>query len=387
MSQLGPNDRRQPRPELRKSPEMASRQLARTRPDRRARRPKNRLGPGFFLLVLTSLAGALALFILGAAYTVYAEYTTELPSPNRLENRLVFQTTQIFDRNGTLLYELQDPDGGKRTVIPLARVSQDVINATIATEDKDFYTNPGFDPIGIGRAVWSNFATGEIVSGASTITQQLAKNVLIEEEKRTEQSYTRKLREVVLAARISDQYSKNEILEMYLNEIPYGHQAFGIEAAAQVYFGKHADEVTLAEASMLAGLPQAPSAYDPLVNFAAAKQRQAHVLNRMVDEAYITPEDAERAKSEKLKLRFDQTVPTPGASLRDVRAAATGTEVRREHGVQGWAEGHHQHRPGTERGGAEGNRRKAGVSKEAERQQRCPGIHRSQDRRDSLHDR
>jgi 1A family penicillin-binding protein len=310
MSQLDPKNRRAGRPEFRKDPAIASKQLARTRQERRARRPKNRLGAGFFLLIIASLLGTFALTMFGAAYTVYAEYTSDLPSLDGLENRLVFQTTQIFARDGTMIYELQDPDGGRRTLVPLAQVSQDLINATIATEDKDFYTNVGIDPPGLVRAVWSNFAEGGIVSGASTITQQLAKNVLIEEERRTEQSVARKLQEMVLAFRISERYSKDRILEMYLNEIPYGHQSYGVAAAADTYFGKGPDELTLAEAALLAGLPQAPSAYDPYINMRVAKERQAHVLNRMVDQAYITSEDAERAKAEELRLQG-----SPGAPI------------------------------------------------------------------------
>jgi 1A family penicillin-binding protein len=310
MSQPDPRNRRAGRPELRKDPAIAAKQLARTRPERRARRPKNKLGVGFFLLIIASVLGAMSLAMFSAAYTVYAEYTSDLPSLSNLENRLVFQTTQIFARDGTMIYELQDPEGGRRTLVPLAHVSQDLINATVATEDKDFYTNLGVDPIGFARAVISNFTEGGIVSGASTITQQLAKNVLIEEDRRTEQSVARKLQEMILAVRISEQYSKDRILEMYLNEIYYGHQAYGIAAAAETYFGKGPGELTLAEAALLAGLPQAPSAYDPYVNMRAAKERQDHVINRMVDQAYITPEEGERAKREELKLQT-----SPGAPI------------------------------------------------------------------------
>ena len=252
---------------------------------------------------------AVALLVLfGAVYSVYAENTTDLPSPDTLLNRLSFKTTQIFDRNGNLLYEVYDKNGGKRTPIHLGDMPPHLINATIATEDQDFYLNVGFDPKGIARAIWQNLSAGQIVSGASTITQQLAKNVLLDQEERTDQSYTRKLREMVLAFQISQRFSKDRILEMYLNEIYYGHLSYGIEAAAQTYFGRHASELTLAEAAMLAGLPQAPSRYDPLVDPLAAKDRQAHVLDRMVNQGYITREEAEQAKAEELHFRADRDV-------------------------------------------------------------------------------
>lgn len=246
--------------------------------------------------------------VFGAVYSVYAEYTAELPSLDGLSNRLSFKTTQILDRNGKLLYEIYDKNGGKRTPIYLGDLPPHLINATIATEDQEFYSNIGFDPKGIVRAVWQNLSAGSIVSGASTITQQLAKNVLLHEDERTDQTYARKLREMILAYRISDEYPKDQILEMYLNEIYYGHLSYGIEAAAQTFFGRHADELTLAEAAMLAGLPQAPSQYDPLVNPEDAKERQSHVLDRMVNQGYITAAEADQAKAQTLNFRDQQDV-------------------------------------------------------------------------------
>ncbi|MHB8991292.1 MAG: transglycosylase domain-containing protein [Chloroflexota bacterium] len=296
------------RRDLRKSSTLTSRYLARTRSDRLARLPERRLGPSFFLLVLASFGAMLLLVALGAVYSVYAAYTTDLPPLTQLSDRLAFKTTRILDRNGNLLYEVYDREGGKRTPIHLGDVPPHLANATIATEDKDFYSNWGFDPAGIARAVLDNVSTGQIVSGASTITQQLAKNVLLDESERTDQSYGRKLREAVLAFRISQTYPKDQILEMYLNEIFYGHLSYGIEAAAQTYFGRSARDLTLAESALLAGLPQAPSQYDPFVNFDAAKDRQAHVLERMVSEGYITRAEAEQAKGEPLHLRPEQDI-------------------------------------------------------------------------------
>ena len=306
MSQTDPERRSGVSRSFRKSPALPSKYLDRTRAQRLARRPQSRLGASFFLLVIAYLVGAAVLVLFGAAYSVYAQYTTDLPPLSGLTNRLSFKTTQILDRNGKLLYEIYDKDGGRRTPIHLGDVAPWVIDATIATEDKDFYTNFGVDPVGVFRAVWDNVGSGQIVSGASTITQQLARNVLLSQDERTDQSFGRKIREGILAFEISQRYAKDQILEMYLNEIYYGHLSYGIEAAAQTYFGKHARELNLAEAAMLAGLPQAPSQYDPLYDQAAAKARQAHVLDRMVSQGYITRDEAERAAAQQLQFRPQQ---------------------------------------------------------------------------------
>jgi membrane peptidoglycan carboxypeptidase len=156
------------------------------------------------------------------------------------------------------------------------------------------------DPIAISRAFYYNVTEGEIVSGASTITQQLAKNVLLSPEERTEQSLSRKIREAVLATELFRRYPKDKILEIYLNQIYYGNLAYGIEAASQTYFGKSATDVTLAEAAFLAGLPQSPAVYDPFVNLEAAKARQQVVLSLMVEAGYINSSQAAAAYEEEL---------------------------------------------------------------------------------------
>jgi 1A family penicillin-binding protein len=296
----GPSSERQ---ELRKSRGLSSRYLARTRAERLARLPAERSAASFFFQIAAALALATGLVLLGGVYSIYALYVDDLPPLSQLSDRLAFQTSQILDRKGRLLYEVHDKDGGKRTLVGLSDIPTQLINATIATEDKDFYTNLGLDPIGLARAVFDNYTKGQIVSGASTITQQLARNVLLTQEERTDQSYGRKLREAVLALQISQRYPKDQILEMYLNEVYYGHMSYGVEAAAQTYFGRHVADLTLAESTMLAGLPQAPSQYDPYINFQAAKERQAHVLDRMVAEGYITRMEAEKAKAEPLHLQ------------------------------------------------------------------------------------
>src|SRR5262249_13225309 len=154
----------------------------------------------------------------------------DLPDPGTLAHRQLFQTARIFDRTGRLLQELNDPAGGQRTIVPLSDMSPLLREATIAAEDASFYENPGFDPRAIVRAMYQLIRYGSPQSGASTITQQLVKNTLLGPEQTAE----RKIKEVFLALELSRRYSKDQILEMYLNEINYGDQAYGIEAAAEV---------------------------------------------------------------------------------------------------------------------------------------------------------
>ena len=217
----------------------------------------------------------------GASFVLYQYYSIarELPNVAELRQRASqFETTRILDRNGNVLYEILDPTAGRRTYVPLERISPYLVAATIATEDKDFYSHPGFDIWAIGRAFLQNYRSGETVSGASTITQQLARNLLFTPEERAQRTYDRKIREAVLAAEITRVYSKDEILELYLNESYYGNLAYGVEAAAQTYFGTTASQLTLSQASFLAGLPQAPAVYDVYTNREQTLERQEDVL-------------------------------------------------------------------------------------------------------------
>lgn len=228
-----------------------------------------------------SLFGLVILAILGGSALLISYYriARTLPSVDDLRNRTSqFETTRILDRNGNPLYEILDPNAGRRTYVPLDRISPLLIAATIATEDQDFYTHPGFDPWAILRALWVNYRTEGQGGGASTITQQLARALLLSPEERAQRTYLRKAREIILAAEITRRYSKDEILELYLNEIYYGNLAYGIEAAAETYFGKTANQLTLGEASFLAGLPQSPAVYDIYTNREAALARQQQVL-------------------------------------------------------------------------------------------------------------
>ncbi len=232
-------------------------------------------GSVFVLIITGILASSFIIF-------QYFRIAAGLPSIDDLRQYASqFETTRIYDRNGNLIYEILDPNAGRRTFIPLDNISPYIIAATIATEDKDFYTNPGFDIWGILRAFWQNYTTGQVVSGASTITQQLARSLLLSPEERSQITTQRKTREIVLAAEITRKYSKDEILELYLNEIYYGNIAYGVEAAAETYFNTSADQLNLAQASFLAGLPQAPAVYDVFTNRESALLRHQDVVNLM----------------------------------------------------------------------------------------------------------
>ncbi len=227
----------------------------------------------FFVLTFLVLAGM--------SYGLYRYYqiASILPDVNSLRERASqFETTRILDRNGNVLYEINDPNQGRRTYVPLKDISPNLIAATIATEDKDFYENPGFDVLGIMRALYQNYTSGEVVSGASTVTQQLARLLLMSQSERYEQNADRKAREIILAAEITRRYTKDEIMELYLNEIYYGNMAYGIQAASETYFHKKAAELTVAEAAFLAGLPQSPSVYDIFNNRDATLIRNRQVL-------------------------------------------------------------------------------------------------------------
>lgn len=269
---------------------------------RRRRRPSRSSHGGSTIrtaiLVLFAL-GALMLITGGLAVAgAYVYYTQDLPSPDRLQSRQIFRSTKILDRKDRLLYEMFDPQAGKRTSVKLSEISPHLIDATIAIEDASFYDNPGISVRGTLRAVWANLR-GEEIQGGSTITQQLIKRVLLTPEV----SIERKIQEWILAYRVSQLYTKDQILEWYLNEIYYGNMAYGIEAAAESYFGKSAKDLDLAEASMLAGIPQSPALLSPLVDPAAAKRRQRMVLDAMVRQGYITEEQAQAAFEKPLEYQ------------------------------------------------------------------------------------
>ncbi len=263
------------------------------------RSPIQWLGIIVLRLFELGIVGLVVATIAGGA--VYLQYSRDLPDPSTLGTHRPFETTRIYARDGTtLLYELFD--GGQRTVISYADIPWALKAATVAVEDAGFFSNPGFDLRGIVRAFYLN-REGQIVSGGSTITQQLVRGVLLSPEERNEQSYRRKIREAILALQLSRQYSKEQILAMYLNEVYYGNMAYGVEAAAQSYFGHGAQTLDLAEASLLAGLPQSPTILNPLNDPVAAKARQKIVLDQMVKEGYVTYEQANAAYAQTIPLR------------------------------------------------------------------------------------
>jgi penicillin-binding protein 1C len=253
---------------------------------RRGKRQLNigNLELGLSCLLRMSLLGAFIIVLLVlAAGTVgafaYWQIANDLPDPGDLRNRISqFETTRILDREGNVLYEILDPSAGRRTYVTLDDMSPYLVAATLATEDKEFYNHPGFDLIAIIRAFWQNLNSKETVSGASTITQQLTRTLFMSAEERAQSTYTRKMREAILAAEITRRYTKDEILEIYLNENFYGNLAYGVEAAAQTYFGVSAKDLDLGQSAFLAGLPQLPSIYDVFTNRDATLERQQTVL-------------------------------------------------------------------------------------------------------------
>jgi len=251
---------------------------------------------------------ALVIAFFGLSYGLHTWLIADLPSSQELQSRAAVPSTKIYDRHGRLLYEIIGSHAGKHTPLPLDEIPLSLRQATIATEDASFYTNPGVDAKAILRAIMINLQGGEVLSGGSTITQQLARNVLLPPEERIQRTLTRKLRETILAWRLARTYSKDEILALYLNETYYGNLAYGVEAAAQAYFGKSAAELDLAECALLAGLPQSPARYNPLEDPEAAQERQAVVLDLMVKHGYIDEAQARLAGEEQLHFA---SVPFP----------------------------------------------------------------------------
>ena len=251
---------------------------------------------GLLLVLIFPLAGVPALT---------AQAVGPLPQVNSDQYSKVQQDTLIYDRNGTLLADI-GYQGNHRILVPLNTIAPVMIKATLATEDRTFYQNSGIDVGGIFRAALADFTHKQVTQGGSTISQQLVKQLYIGPNPAP--TLQRKLKEGILALELNREFTKNQILEMYLNTIYYGSQTYGVEAAARSYFHVSAHDLTLAQASMLAGLPQAPTEYNPLLNFESAKQRQAHVLAGMVAEHDISAADAQAALAEKLTIYPPTTV-------------------------------------------------------------------------------
>ncbi len=292
---------------------------------RRQQKNVNQAAPILARLTLGSVAVTIGLTLtligvgVAAAFSIYNYYAQDLPAPGEIvkQTQDQFKTTRIFDRTGqVVLYEIFDPQGGNRTVVPLDRIPANCKNAAVALEDKNFWTNPGFDWYGIARAAYTTIR-GEQVQGASTLTQQLVKNVLIPPAERTLRdptsiaTYNRKAKELILSVEVSRRYTKNQILEWYLNGNYYGNLSYGIEAAAEAYFGKHVQDLDLSECATLAAIPQYP-ALNPIDSPQDAVDRRNITLDQMLLQGYATSEQTLAAKSAKMRVtpkRFDIKAP------------------------------------------------------------------------------
>ncbi|MDH5597314.1 MAG: transglycosylase domain-containing protein, partial [Candidatus Peregrinibacteria bacterium] len=234
-----------------------------------------------FLVILLALLACLLLWPIPDSLDVEADHSLK-----------------ILDRNGKLLYEVRDDSPGSKEYIALSDIPPQLTDTLLAVEDRGFYGHMGFSPRAILRAAWQNFQAGEIVSGGSTITQQLVRIRLQPKER----NYAYKLREIFYAFRLDLKLSKDEILESYLNSVYFGHQAYGLQAAARTFFDKNAMELSLAESTLLIGLIQSPSSYDPFVNFERAKARQKTVLNALAQNPDYSDLDKEALLNQKIKL-------------------------------------------------------------------------------------
>ena len=245
---------------------------------------------------------AVILILLGGIIVVgaFAWFSRDLPDPNKLLTRNVAQSTRIYDRTGTqILYEIHGDE--KRTIVQLEDIPDNLKNATIVAEDRQFYEHKGVSITGLIRAVWINVTSiGQRRPGGSTITQQLVKNAILGPDKKI----TRKIKEWVLAYQIERKFSKDQILKMYFNEIPYGSVAYGVESAAQTYFGKSAKNLNLAEAAIIAALPKSPTYYSPFGSHVDELiGRQQYIIDQMAELGYITKDQAAEAKDSKLEFK------------------------------------------------------------------------------------
>lgn len=257
------------------------------------------LGPRRWLRVFLIAVGIMSVLlgagVLTAIVWAFAVLPRGMPSVTALETFQPLQGTKLYDDNDELITELHVE---RRIFVPLAHIPQSLRDAIIATEDKRFYYHWGIDPIGIARAILQNYRQGRIVEGGSTITQQLTKVLFLTPDK----SLERKLREAILALELERRYTKDRILEMYLNQVYFGHGAYGVEAAARTYFGKSVSELSVRESALVAGLPRAPSSYSPFEHPEVAARRRDTVLRRLVEYGSLAEDDAKRLARSDLGL-------------------------------------------------------------------------------------
>ena len=282
----------------------------------------------FYGLVFTGLLG-----VAGAGVFIYYHFLKDLPDFTSIKEFRPSVITQVFARDGQRIGEFYSE---RRIEVPYSRLPRHLVLAFVAAEDARFFEHPGVDITGIVRAFIRNLEAGEMVQGGSTITQQVVKRILLTSEK----SFARKIREAVLAYRIDNYMTKEEILNVYLNHIFLGHGAYGVEAAAQEYFSKHVEDLNLAEVAILAGIPKAPSRYDPYLNPQRAKERQAYVLKRMAEVGFISKEQEAGGlpaahQAQALPAGMDQGL----RLLHRAGAEPAGRPVRQGIGLQHGAEG------------------------------------------------
>jgi 1A family penicillin-binding protein len=272
--------------------------------------------------------GGFAAVIIGAvtATSVMSSYASDISSPSAVLSKKKTGTT-ILDRNGQVLFE--GYGGQANTVVPLSELPKSLKDATLAAEDPQFYEHPGFSWRGITRAAWVDVTHQGTLEGGSTLTQQLVKNALLTSDR----SFERKYQELVISFELEHRYTKDQILEMYLNEIYYGQGSSGIEAASLTYFHKPAKDLTLGESALLAGLPLGPSRFDPNASLEAATGRRDYVLTRMAELGKITPEQAKIAKSQPIKLASAGAPDTTPDSANPLRAYSKQVKLEAPHFV------------------------------------------------------
>lgn len=247
---------------------------------------------GGTLLVITMLGSAI---VTGGLVGLAVSFRN-LPDVRALRNYLPSETTYVYDIKGKLLTSLHGE--ANREIITLDKISPDLKRAVLAIEDSNFYFHHGINPNGVGRALLVNWQRGSVVEGGSTITMQLVKNIFLSPKRQ----FSRKIAEAVLAIRLEQILTKDEILDMYLNQVYWGHNNYGVQTAARTYFNKSAANLNLAESAMMAGLIQAPEQYSPFVSMAKAKHQQQVVLARMVELGWITPQEEATAREQDIKL-------------------------------------------------------------------------------------
>ncbi|MDH3454803.1 MAG: PBP1A family penicillin-binding protein, partial [Desulfuromonadales bacterium] len=260
---------------------------------------KNKPKKSFLASLPRVLLGLVVLGLLLAVIVPLGAYfyiSKSLPRVDTLADYRPPVITRVLSDDGTVIAELFEE---RRIIVPVSRIPKQLIQAFVAAEDSNFFKHKGIDTVSILRAALKNIEAGGIVQGGSTITQQVAKSLLLTPERK----FKRKFKEAILAYRMEKRLSKEEILFLYLNQIFLGHGAYGVQAAAENYFDKDVENLTLAECSILAGLPKAPSRYSPYRHYERAKERQVYVLGRMVNEGFITQEEADQAKAEQLQIR------------------------------------------------------------------------------------